>query len=223
MTTPWREVVECTRCGNQISTETPVKTWIRTNAELDSKQHRLCVGDSDLWVQRYGTRKNANRGRVDRDVMYLMLVEIKTHGATLNDPQRDELGIVNDLLRTNEWRAHRNPGDGRFSVGHRQNSRIVYSFLAGRQIRIICYGVHTLLLSGSTPEDSELICWDTTWIGVEELHQILRFDVSPDTLHPLEHRNHKRVIGEQPTLFGVAEILRREDHWVTRRQGQVRR
>lgn len=200
MTTGWREVVDCPRCGLSVSTEAPIKAWIRSNEHLDSRRACLCIGDSDLWVQRYGTRLTPKG--VDRAVQYLMLVEIKTHGGRLNPAQRDLLLIVNDLLRTKAWKDQREAGA--FVTGHQQNVRVVHSRINQRWVMIHCYGVHLLQLSGSTPEDSETIRWDRKQITRQQLTELIRFDLSPDTLRRMEHRSHKRRV-EAPRLFDVAE------------------
>jgi hypothetical protein len=194
MTTPWREVVPCGRCGVPVSTETPIKAWIRSHENLDSRQACLCIGDSDLWVHRYGTREGP---RVDRDVKYLMLVEIKTHGRDLNAQLRDLYLIINDLLRTNTWKVQRD--NGQFLNGHDQNSRIVRSSFAGRPVQVHCFGVHLLRLTGATPDTSDLIKWDRKTISRAELVELLRFDRSPDSLRLMEHRSHKRR-DDHPTL-----------------------
>jgi len=204
MTTGWRETIDCPQCGLALNTEQPIKAWIRKHHDLDSRNACLCIGDCDLWVQKYGTRASTRPG-VDRSVMYLMLVEIKTHGRDLDKPQRDLLHIVNQLLRTNPWREQRDAG--RFVVGHKQNVRIVYSVMAGVRTPIHCYGVHKLTLSGSTPGDSSSITWDDRPIDRVQLVKLLRYDLSPDSLRPLEHRSHKAVV-DMPTLFGVADLIR---------------
>lgn len=204
MTTQWRETVACPRCGCKVSSEQPIKMWIRGHGELDSRQACLCIGDCDLWVQKYGTR--AHHSGVDRSVMYIMLVEVKTHGRELDDSQRELLGLVSDLLRTKPFKEQR--AGGRFVPGHSQNIRIVRSYAKGRRpVQLHCYGVHVLTLSGSTPEDSKQIMWDRSVISKEQLVGLLRYDLDPDTLNPIDHRSHKKRIDEMPALFGIAELL----------------
>lgn len=203
MTAPWREYVPCVVCGAQVSTEVPVKTWIRAHNALDSRQACLCIGDSDLWVQRYGERTRP--GFVSRDVMYLMLLEVKTHGRDLEESQRELLHLANQLLRTMPWKEHR--AGGRFVTGHAQNFREVYATLARRRVLILCYGVHKLRLSGSTPADSREITWDDKPIDAAQLVSLLRFDLSPDTLRPEEHRRHKRGRAEQKALLPLSAYL----------------
>jgi hypothetical protein len=202
VTSGWRETTPCPRCGVPVSTEQPIKAWIRANRNLDSRRACLCIGDSDLWVQRYGTR--AHQDGIDRSVMYLMLVEIKTHARDLDASQRDLLHIVNQLLRTNPWKEQRD--GGRFVEGHSQNARMVYSVIAGERIRLNCYGVHKLRLAGADPESSEWITWDDRLVTAEQLVAVLRYDLHPDSLRRMEHRNHKRAV-KIPDLFGLARLL----------------
>lgn len=202
MTAGWRETVPCPHCGVPVSTEQPIKAWVRKHEDLDSKKHCLCIGDSDLWVQRYGTRRHHTG--VDRSVMYLMLVEIKTHAGDLNQPQRDLLHIVNQLIRTKPWKEQR--ADGRFVAGHDQNVRLIYSVIAGKKTPIYCYGVHKLRISGATPDQSEWMTWDDRPIGWDQLPAVLRFDVDPDSLRKVEHRSHKQVV-DVPALFSLSDIV----------------
>lgn len=204
MTTEWRETVPCPRCGLEVSTESPVKAWIRSHEDLDSRRKCLCVGDSDLWIQRYGTRRH--QSGVDRNVMYLMLVEIKSHGRGLETWQRDLLHVVNQLLRTNRWKERRD--GGQFQPGHPQNARVIYSIIAGQKVQLQCYGVHILRLSGATPDVSDWIKWDDKPISREQLLLLLRYDLHPDSLRPMEHRSHKRTVS-MPALFGIAEMVQR--------------
>ena len=136
--------------------------------------------------------------------MYLMLAEIKTHGRDLDNSQRDLLHIVNQLLRTTPWREQRD--SGRFIAGHRQNVRNVYSIMSGRKAQVLCYGVHVLRMSGSTPDESERIAWDGKQVDSERLVRLLRFDLHPDSLRPMEHRSHKELVAEMPSLFSAADL-----------------
>jgi hypothetical protein len=204
VTTEWRETAPCLNCGVPVSTEQPVKAWIRAHRDLDSRRACLCIGDSDLWVQKYGTRRGTNG--VDREVMYIMLVEVKTHGRVLDDSQRELLGFVSELLRTKPFREQRI--NGRFAAGHRQNVRLIRSYSSGKRIPLYCYGVHVLQLSGSTPEDSKEITWDRRSITKEQLVGILRYDLDPDSLRKIEHhRPHKRK-KDMEGLFDLAGLVK---------------
>lgn len=202
MTTGWRETVPCQSCGVPTSTEQPIKAWIRGHRELDSRKACLCIGDSDLWVQKYGIRRGTKG--LDRSVMYIMLVEVKTHGRMLDSPQRELLGFVSELLRTKPFTEQR--AKGRFVAGHDQNVRLIRSYSSGRPVQLHCYGVHVLRLSGSTPEDSDEIVWDQRQISREQLVGLLRYDLDPDTLREIEHRSHKQTV-DMPALFDLAPLL----------------
>lgn len=183
---------------------TPFHTWVRGHPDLDSVRQCVCIGDSDLWVQKYGQR--TTRFGANRDVQYLMLVEVKVHGRDMDAPQRDLLAIVNDLLRTNAWKEQR--VNGQFISGHAQNARSVYSYIAGKRVRVYCYGVHKLRMSGATPELSQWMTWSDgggieRYITQDDLVRLLRFDTNPDSLRPLEHREHKTRIEPPAALFDV--------------------
>ena len=181
--------------------EKPWKAWLRGNRSLDSIQEGLTVTDSDMWVHKYGHRKTRYIG-LDRDVQYLMLVEVKANGEGLPGSQRDTLIIVNDLLRTVIWQKHRDAA-GRLADGHPQNARTVWSWWNKRKVQVHCYGVHVLWFDGPTPVDSDVIKWDSRRITVEQLEQLFRYELHPDSLRELEHRHHKKLIVPPMALFDL--------------------
>lgn len=197
MTPPWNQYVPCPVCGAQVSTEQPIDAWIRNHPELDSKRDGIVISDSDKWVHRYLVR---TKGADPREVQYLMLIEIKAHGACEDDSQSDTLAIVNQLLRTVAWKFQRDAG--RFISGHPHNVRVVFSPYSGRNIQVINYGKHLLRLSGLTPDDSEWMTWDAKPINASQLVKLLRFDLLPDSLNPNEHRRRKRI-NRNPVLFDI--------------------
>src|SRR4249920_3672581 len=107
MTQRWNRYLRCPACGEQVSAEQPVDAWIRNHPELDSRRDGIVISDSDKWVHRYGVRV---KGELNRDVQYIMLVEIKTFARRENGSQADTLGIVNQLIRTVAWRFQRDHG-----------------------------------------------------------------------------------------------------------------
>lgn len=188
-----------TKQWNGAAPEDPFNAWVRAHPRLDSRTDHMVITDSDMWVHRYAIR---HRGGVLRDVQYVMLVEWKTHGADLTPSQRDTLHIVNQLLRTERWRDQR--VNGQFAPGHRQNTaplKDVFSAWLKRRVQVISYGAHKLQLSGSTPDDSDRIVWDSTQITASQLVEVLRFDRNPDSLLPMEHRQHKKKVAAQLSFF----------------------
>jgi hypothetical protein len=82
----------------------------------------------------------------------------------------------------------------------------VWSVIAGKVVWVYCYGVHKLRMSGASPDISQWMSWSDgqgqeRYIDCNELVQLFRFDISPDTLRPLEHREHKRRVEAPASLF----------------------
>ncbi len=199
MTSRWRETVPCHQCGAAVSTEPPIKKWIRNHEDLDSQEKCLWIGDSDLWVHRWGKRATRHRG-VNRDVQSLMLVEVKTWWQDLDPSQRDTLWSIDQLLRTKSKVDRRLAG--MFMTGHMQNARVVHGFRAGKRITLLCYGAHKLRMDGATPDSSSRITWDDKAITREQLLGLLAFEISPDNFRPIEDRVHKRIVDHPALPFG---------------------
>lgn len=183
MTRPFNQTFHCPNCKTWHTSETLFGRWIRNNPDLDSRSG-YCVTDQDYWVHRfktYGTRA----------FQLLMLVEVKTNGAGLSAAQTDTLHIINQFLRNRratptkevEWQ----PG----------NVLMPYSTMNGSHVSVRAYGMHVLRFSGLGPDDSTEIIWDKTPVTADQLTQILRFDLDPDSLRPLDLRNHHRTHGNQ--------------------------
>ena len=195
--------------------EDPFNAWVRSHPELDSRKHHIVIFDTDAWVHRYGfTRK----GVTYREVQCMMLVERKSHGRDFSCQQhlprgqrscracqwqRDSLLMADQLLRTEKFRTQRI--NGRFAPGHAQNTVTLklYSHLLRREVQVKSYGAHLLRISGATPDDSEWIEWDRKEITVEQMVQVLRFDLHPDTLELNDWRRHKETPPAHPMLDGL--------------------
>lgn len=168
--------------------ETLFGRWIRNHQSLDS-QSGYCVTDQDYWIHRYKIYK-------DREFQLLMLVEIKTMGSPLSDAQRDTLHMANQLMRN----RRQTPTKGlRYQAGN--GPLRVRSAMRGGDVWLRAYGMHVLTFSGLGPDDSTEIIWDGKVIGVEQLVAILRFDLDPDTLGPLDLRSHHAYAESSMGLF----------------------
>jgi len=53
--------------------------------------------------------------------------------------------------------------------------------------------MHVLRFSGLGPDDSKFIEWDDKDINADTLTDLLRFDLDPDTLKPIDLRNHHQT------------------------------
>lgn len=194
MTRPFNQQVHCPNCGIWITHETSFGRWIRNNPELDSG-HGYSVIDQDYWIhqfKRYG----------GRDFQCLMLVEIKTLGGELTENQRDTLHIANQLMRNRKqknlsFQAGRGPG----VIGK--------SLMTGKNIMLRAYGMHVLRFSQLGPDDSDWIKWDNKTIDKPTLTELLRFDLDPDTLTPIDLRQHHKatetILEERQPLGFYAE------------------
>jgi hypothetical protein len=178
-----------------------MNAWIRDHESLDSKEKCLSIGDTDLWVHKFGSRETHHRG-VNRDYQYIMMVEIKCNGADLNGPQRDTLMNINHILRTKALRTVRN--EGKFFDGNPDYTTYVQGHIAGKPIQLHAYGVHKLRMSGHTPDDSKWLTWDDKPITRIQLLQILSFEIHPDSLRPMEDRTHRRKVN-RPSLLDDME------------------
>lgn len=181
MTRQFNAQFHCPNCKTWQTQETLFGRWIRSNKELDSAKG-YSVSDQDYWIHAYKTYGN-------RDFQCIMLVEIKTMMARMSKAQEDTLSIANQLMRNRvqtptssiKRQAGRGPAD-------------VHSPMLGRNVTLKAFGVHVLTFSGLGPDDSDAIKWDGRHdINTEILTKILRFDLDPDTLKPLDLRNHHRT------------------------------
>lgn len=202
-TLQYRQSIDCHNCGATNNIEDGWKKWIRNNQNLDSLVHGISIMDTDMWVHKFGKRQG-KFGGWDRDVQYLMKIEVKTHGADVTAAQQDTINAVDALLRTKPMKEFRD--SGQLVPGHKDNVRRVVSLFSKKKVRIICHGLHVLRMSGSTPgtsgtDQNGWITWDGRKITAAQLEMLFRYELDPDSLRPLEHREHKKQ-SDQDTLFG---------------------
>lgn len=181
MTRPCITQLHCPNCKSRMSFETSFGRWIRDNKELDSKSG-FCLVDQDYLVHKFKTA-------YDREFQLIMMIEIKTMGAELTLAQRDTLHCFNQLLRN----RRRTPTKDLHFQLEESVVRSAYSFALKRTTNLLSFGIHVLTFSHLGPDDSEWIKWDKKRIDVDTLTKILRFDLDPDTLKPIDLRNHHRT------------------------------
>lgn len=182
MTRPFNQTSHCPNCKTWSTSETLFGRWIRNNPALDSG-NGFCVIDQDYWVHRF---------KVDgsRSFQCLMLVEIKTNSAELTAAQRDTLYVINQLMRNRRSTPTKNdPQCG--------NSLKVISTYSGQKVELRVYGMHVLRFSGLGPDDSKEIWWNKRSITLDQLTALLKFDLDPDSLRPLDLRNHHLTAANQ--------------------------
>lgn len=154
MTRTFNAKAKCLKCGSRYTLETEFERWFRDHKDLRSESG-IVRFDLDVLVHRYMFG--------DRSRQAMMFVEVKSHGATWNDCQKDTFGIL-----------------GQFING----SKECFSVKNGEKVAVRGFGCHLLVFENETPLDSEWIEWDTNRIDVATLVQILRFELSPISLRP---------------------------------------
>lgn len=160
--------------------ERPFNTWVRNHPKLGSgpNEAALSIQNLDFIIHKYLVREDKT-GYVLNHI-HLMLIELKTMGAAMRDPQRDTLWVLDQLLSA-------------------ADKRVVNTLSRGPKTTFY-HGLHLLRLSGTTPDDSAQMCWDkkTDPITADTLVGLLRFEIEAHTLKPREERNHHRP---QPWLI----------------------
>lgn len=182
MTRRFDGLVGCPYCRRLHTAETPFERWVRAQEQLDSRMG-LVRFDLDVLIHRYLTPTDK---RGTRDLQCLMGVEVKTRNGTLRPAQRDTFSMLSQVLRnrrTNVYQERR----GRHAMQHNPSCK-AFSHHLGREVDLRMFGMHLLVLSGDDPTDSAIIKWDKKLIDVETLIGLLRMDLDPDSLKPMDWR-----------------------------------
>ncbi len=177
MTRQMKEQIECPHCRMVFSNETAFSRWVRQQKDLDSNRDGIVLCDSDMIVHRY---------KFDHDRLYqcIMLVELKRHGAELTDSQRDTLAVFGQFLRNDKKTSCKN----RRAQAENRPSR-VFSVMSNKVVRCRAFGAHLLTLENTTP-DNGWVRWDKADITKGQLIKLLRFELHPETLRPMDGRSH---------------------------------
>lgn len=177
MTRPFNAQFHCPNCKTWQTQETAFGRWIRNNKELDSKSG-YSVTDQDYVIHKFKTHGN-------REFQCVMIVEIKTMGAEPSDAQSDTLYMLDQLTRN---RVSTPTATNRAQAGRGVVN--AWSVMRKRYVTLKAFGTHLLTFSGLGPDDSDVIEWDRAPISIDTLTSILKFDLDPDTLKPLDLRRH---------------------------------
>lgn len=205
MTKPFGHRIACPYCRREHEAETAFNRWFRNHPQFDSMAVGLVRFDLDLLLHRYKADHDDGMGK--RTLQFMMFVEIKTHGAVLSQSQRDTLSTLSQVLRNRRRNMHS------ARRGLHANQPVVTkvkSRVTGKPVAIRLLGGHLLRLSGSHPGDSTVIEWDgpaqlpgvyqaDKRISESTLCKLLRFELDPDTLRPMDLRRRYRSV---KTLIG---------------------
>lgn len=189
--------VFCPHCRRWHTAETAFERWMRGQEQLDSSLG-IVRFDLDVLVHRYMTHTDK---RGCRDLQLLMGIEVKTHGGELRLTQQDSFSMLSQVMRNRKKNVHRDKR-GRHAKDRNPPCK-VWSHILRRDVALRLYGMHLLELSGDDPDDSVSIAWDKKPIKRQDLIDVLRFDIDPDTLDLPDWRRRYSAFSE-PTLFATA-------------------
>lgn len=159
--------------------------------DLDSRDGIVCC-DMDYIVHRY---KTADDGR---DVQCIMFVEVKTRSGEPSASQKDTLLLIDQFL--NNRRNTPTKTNEKKTVDSARTK--AFSSVARKEVTVRAFGGYVLQFEHTGPDDSSWIRWGPcrTEIDVDTLAKLLRFDLDPDTLMPLDLRRHHKP--REIPLFG---------------------
>lgn len=192
MTRLFNAYTDCPNCHTRHTEETAWGRWIRNNPRLESRDG-FSVSDIDMTVSEMRIIHQF-KGIYGREFQCMMDIECKVKGADLSAAQRDTLHLRNQLVRNRRQTPTK-------KLAYQAGTVVAYSTMNGRMVTVRHYGVHLLRFSGLGPDDSEWIEWDRKKITADQLTGLLRFDLDPDTLKPIDLRNHHAVCNVAQTSF----------------------
>ena len=189
MTRKFNQNVGCPYCHRDHTIETAFSRWMRKNPRIGSSPDAAAIVsfDCDVLLHKYLTY-NDTLG--SRDIQAMMFIEVKTFGAEMTGAQRDTLGILNQILRNRKGTPNAKKRRIQASCGDSKDK--AWSKLNKKWVIIRLFGGHLLQFSGQCPITSQEIEWDRKPIKVEQLVLLLRFELDPDTLMPIDWRRHHR-------------------------------
>lgn len=173
----------------------PFSDWLRKHPGLDANVYWLYAMDVDMIFHKYQVWNDCVG---DRTVKLMMDVEVKTFGAVPDEKQRETLYFRHQILCTKQPR---------------------YSTFLKRDVSFWHFGIFVLVMhGGARPDGCDGIDWmqfDTGGIltprkiTVDELVDLLRFDIRPDTFEPVNlRRHHKTQEVMQADWDGLFPVLR---------------
>lgn len=201
MTRPFNSRVRCQHCNGITTEESPMERWIRNNPLLSSS-NGIVRYDIDILLHRYKTVADL---KGDREIEFMMFVEVKTFNANLTLAQRDTLGLLNQVLRNRRKNKHSSP---RRQMGGQPLTN--YSIAKQRRIPLRLFGGHLLQLSGAAPDTSDNMRWDGKNIDLQTLVELMMFDRDPDNLNANKEdwlRRRSKPFAKMPTLWPLFQDL----------------
>lgn len=186
MTRSFGQTIHCSYCGKETTQETAFARWVRNEPELYSHLG-YCFSDIDVNSFLYIVHKY--RTQHEREIQYLMMLEVKIFSGDVKESQRETISFISQIFRNRKETPTKK--NNRRQLNPTINK--LYSTLSKRFIIPKLFGFHLLQFSETGPEDSNLIKWDHIWtISKEKLIKLLKFELDPDTLKPMDLRIHHK-------------------------------
>lgn len=186
MTRPFNNRMHCPNCNCEMTMETALGRWLRGHPGLRS-QDGTNIYDEDHFCDRRVVHRFKENG--DRSVQCYMNIEVKEYGAFPSAAQRSTFAILSGYIKNFTGNRHTRRGAIKDIAGKRGK---VWDPEFERLVQVRHYGYHLLQFEKTCPDDSAWIKWDYKEITTDELVQLLRFDIHPLTLMPLDARDHHK-------------------------------
>ena len=183
MTRAFRTLIMCPRCGAEHSAESAFERWMRDHPALGSREAGIVRFDCDVLLHKYARHVDK---KSERTLQCVMFVEVKTFGADVTPAQRDTLSMFSQVL-INRRRNRHAPRHGRHADDHIAPA-VVTSLIQGGPVRLRLFGGHLLRLADADPVTSAWMRWNGAAITCDQLVSLLRFDLDPHTLRPIDWR-----------------------------------
>ena len=201
MTRPFYSMVDCPQCGHRHPAESGFNAWLRAHPDFDSIAEGIVRFDCDVLLHRY-MRKIDGVGI--RDIQCLMFIEVKSYGALIRAAQHDTLSVMSQVFRNRRPNMHQKR-QGLHAENHVPPA-LVYSHMLKKQVRLWLFGGFLLTMSGADPGSSEWMTWGGCRpIDVPTLIGLLKFDLDPEKLTPIDWRRRSRS-GKPPPLFDFGDV-----------------
>lgn len=186
MTRQFNQTYKCDNCGSTQKMELPFRKWVRENGLLDSRKSALVIYDCDLLLHKYILHTDKIGSR---EIQAMMFIEVKTQGANITLEQRDTLSILSQMLRNRQETPTK-----KLYIKQATSAPVkVFSIRNNKYVRLFAFGGHLLQISGDSPANSDWMRWDNTYLITEDvLIKLLRFEIDPETLRPMEWRRHHK-------------------------------
>lgn len=174
--------LHCPQCDTLHTAESPFERWMRNHRLLDSSLGVVRF-DLDVLLHRYMFPTDVFG---DRTIQAMMFIEVKSMGADLSDAQRDTLQTLNQVFTNRRSNRHKKRR-GSHADNHTPAAK-VKSLITGKTTSLWLLGGHCLRMEAIDPPTSKWLLWDKHEIDHDTLIKLLRFELDPHKLQPIDWR-----------------------------------